>query len=118
MSWSQTSKSNDDIHTIGYPHSEFSFSPPVSITLVSCSNNDRDGHGDTSERDIRRHSLSYSSAFEEDPREPVHQLKSSRIEREQKLTHLYYGLLDLVPSLERRCMCKSEVGGRGVEIGS
>jgi len=31
---------------------------------------DGDGHSDTSERDIRRHPLSYSSAFEEDPREP------------------------------------------------
>jgi len=34
----------------------------------------RNGHGDTSKGNIRRHSFSYSCAFEEDPREPGYQL--------------------------------------------
>jgi hypothetical protein len=75
------SKFNDDIHTIWSVHTKFTSSTPPPVTPVSCPNNDRDGHGDASERDIRRHSLSYSSAFEEDPSESVHQLETEQLKR-------------------------------------
>jgi len=45
---------------------------------VSCDNH-RDSHGNTSQRDIRRHPLSYSGTFEEYPGEPGGQRDSSYI---------------------------------------
>ena len=49
--------------------SSISLSTPKLLSM-SWVDYDGDGHSDTSERDIRRHPLSYSSAFEEDPSEP------------------------------------------------
>lgn len=53
----------------------------TTLRPVSCDNH-RDSHGNTSQRDIRRHPLSYSGTFEEYPGEPGGKRDSSHINQD------------------------------------